>query len=149
MPKFNAAIALSILLAGCASMPEASRDALMKRDREWAAAATRGEVEGILVFWTEDATVVPPSAPVIHGKAAIRDYVLRSLAIPGFKIQWHPESAAISADGTLGYTTGENAVTVPSSEGKFITIAGRYTTVWRRDRAGDWKCVIDIWNSGP
>ena len=149
MPKSIAAIALATVLAGCASMPEADRDALMKRDREWAAVATRSDVEGILVFWTEDATVVPPSAPVIRGKAAIRDYVQKSLAIPGFKIQWNPESAAISADGTLGYTTGENAVTIPSSDGKFITIAGRYTTVWRRERAGDWKCVIDIWNSAP
>lgn len=152
MPKFNAAIVLSVLVAGCASVPGGGRegDALMQRDREWAAVATQGgDVERIVAFWTEDAMIVPPSAPVVHGKEAIRDYVQKSLAIPGFKIQWHPASAAISADGTLGYTTGENAVTVLSPEGKLITITGRYTTVWRRDRGADWKCVIDIWNSGP
>jgi ketosteroid isomerase-like protein len=150
--KLNAIIALSVLVAGCATTQDSGRegDALMQRDREWAALATQGrDVERILAFWTEDATIFPPSAPAVHGKAAIRDYVQKSLAIPGFQIQWRPASAAISADETLGYTTGENAVTVPGPEGRLITITGRYTTVWRRNQGGDWKCVIDIWNSGP
>ncbi len=152
MAKLNAAIVLSVLVAGCATMLDSGReaDALIQRDREWAALATQGrDVERILAYWTEDATIFPPSAPAVHGKAAIRDYVQKSLAIPGFQIQWRPASAATSADGTLGYTTGENAVTVPGPDGKLITITGRYTTVWRRDRGSDWKCVIDIWNSGP
>ena len=150
--KLNAAIALSVLVAGCATMLDSGREgnALIQRDREWAALATQGrDVERILAFWTEDATIFPPNAPAVQGKAAIRDYVQKSLAIPGFQIQWRPLSAATSADGTLGYTTGENAVTVPGPEGKLVTITGRYTTVWRRERGGDWKCVVDIWNSGP
>jgi ketosteroid isomerase-like protein len=150
--KFNAAVVLSFLVGGCATTPDSDREknALVQRDREWAAVATQGrDVERILAFWTEDATIFPPSAPVVHGKAAIREYVQKSLAIPGFQIHWRPASAAISADGTLGYTTGENAVTVPGPEGKLTTITGRYATVWRRDQGGDWRCVIDIWNSGP
>jgi ketosteroid isomerase-like protein len=150
--KFTAAVVLCILVAGCATVPDGgrNRDALLQRDREWAAVAAQGgNVERILSFWTEDATIIPPSGPVVNGKSAIRDYVQKSLAIPEFKILWHPASAAISADGTLGYTTGENSVTVPGPEGKLVTIAGRYATVWRRDNGGDWRCVIDIWNSGP
>ena len=151
MAKLNAAIALSVLVAGCATMLDSGRagDALIQRDREWAALASPPrDVERILAFWTEDATIFPPGSSAVRGKAAIRDYIQNSLAIPGFQIQWRPASAAVSADGTLGYTTGENAVTVPGPEGKLITITGRYTTVWRREQGGDWKCVIDIWNSG-
>jgi ketosteroid isomerase-like protein len=150
--KFTAAVVLCILVAGCATVPDSgrNRDALLQRDREWAAVAEQGrDVERILSFWTEDATIIPPSGPVVNGKSAIRDYVRKSLATPGFKILWRPASVAISADGTLGYTTGENSVTVPGPEGKLVTIAGRYATVWRRDHGGDWRCVIDIWNSGP
>ena len=112
-------------------------------------AAEGGDVERLLAFWSDDAIVVPPGAPVVQGKAAIREYVQKALAIPGFRIRWHPASATVSADGTVGYTTGENAVTVPGPDGKLITIAGRYATVWRRDQGGVWRCVIDIWNSGP
>jgi ketosteroid isomerase-like protein len=150
--KFIAAVILCFLVAGCATVPDSDRtkDALVQRDREWAAVAAQGrDVDRIVSFWTEDATVFPPGGPVVNGKAAIRDYVQKSLAIPGFRIHWSPASAAISADGTLGYTTGENSVTVPGPEGKVVTIMGRYATVWRRDQSGDWKCAIDIWNSGP
>ena len=152
MAKFTAAVVLCIFVAGCATVPDSgrNRDALLQRDREWAAIAEQGrDVERILSFWTEDATIIPPSGPVVNGKSAIRDYVQKSLAIPGFRILWRPASVAISADGTLGYTTGENSVTVPGPEGKLVTIPGRYATVWRRDDGGDWRCVIDIWNSGP
>ena len=153
MRKFHIAVVAILLVAGCVTvLPDSDRqkDALVQRDREWAAVATQGrDVERIVSFWTNDATIFPPGAPPIHGNAAIRDYVEKSLAIPGFQIHWRPMSAAISADGTLGYTTGENAVTVPGPDGKLITIAGRYTTVWRRETGGNWQCVIDIWNSGP
>ena len=49
----------------------------------------------------------------------------------------------------MGYTTGTNALTVPGPDGKLMTIAGRGAAFWRRLPGGDWKCVIDIWNSGP
>ena len=152
MTKLSTAVVGSLLVAGCMSVPNVDRekDALVQRDREWAVLASQGrDIERIVAFWTDDATIYPPNGPAVTGKAAIRQYVQQSLAIPGFQIRWTPASAAVSADATLGYTTGENAVTVPGPDQKLMTIAGRYATVWRRDQGGDWKCVIDIWNSGP
>lgn len=129
---------------------EREREALLQRDRDWSAIATEGrELERILAFWTDDAVVIPAGAPVVRGKAAIREYVRNSLAIPGFRIQWSPSAAALSADGTMGHTTGENAVTVPGPDGRPVTIPGRYAAVWQRPPGGDWRCVIDIWNAGP
>ena len=149
--KLGVAVIAICLIGGCASVSNADRDreSLLERDREWSSIAAAGrDVERILAYWSEDAIVIPPGAPVIRGRAAIREYVKSSLAIPGFQIRWRPGSASISADGTLGYTTGENAVTVPGADGKLITIVGRYATVWRRDD-GNWRCVVDIWNSAP
>ena len=126
------------------------KNALLQRDREWSVVAAEGRsVDRIVEYWTDDAVIIPAGAPVIRGKAAIRDYVQTSLAIPGFQIRWEPQDASVSADGTLGYTTGENAVTVPGPDGTLVTIPGRYATVWRCDPSGVWNCVIDIWNSGP
>ena len=149
--KLGIAIIASCLTGGCATISDFGRvrESLIERDREWSSIAAEGrDVERIVAFWTEDAIVTPPGAPVIRGKAAIREYVKSSLAIPGFQIRWSPASASVSSDGTLGYTTGENVVSVPGADGKLITITGRYTTVWQRDD-GNWRCVVDIWNSGP
>jgi ketosteroid isomerase-like protein len=107
------------------------------------------DVERIASFWTDDATITPPGAPPVVGKAAIRTFVEQSLATPGFHIGWTPAQASLSADGTLGYTTGTNTTTLPGQDGKLMTVTGRYVTVWRRDASGAWKCVADIWNSGP
>ncbi|MEO8675870.1 MAG: DUF4440 domain-containing protein, partial [Casimicrobiaceae bacterium] len=150
--KFAAAAVLCLLVAGCAGAPgiERERDALLQRDRDWAAVATDGKnLERIVEFWTDDAVVIPAGAPVVRGKAAIREYVRTSLAIPGFKIRWNPRDASVSADGSLGYTTGENAVTLPGPDGKPMTIPGHYAAVWRREPSGEWRCTVDIWNNGP
>jgi ketosteroid isomerase-like protein len=71
------------------------------------------DVERIASFWTDDATITPPGAPPVVGKAAIRTFVEQSLATPGFHIGWTPAQASVSADGTLGYTTGTNTTTLP------------------------------------
>jgi ketosteroid isomerase-like protein len=147
-----AVVSLGVLAAACATISSAERDkeVLLRVDREWAAAAAEGkDIERIVSFWSDDATVFPPGAPVLHGKPAIRAFVQESLATPGFHISWRSDQASVSADGTFGYTTGTNALTVPGPDGKLMTVAGRGVAVWRRLPGGQWKCVIDIWNSGP
>lgn len=141
-----------LLLAGCATVRGTGegKELLLDTDREWSRLAGESrDVERIIAFWSDDAEVIPPGAPIVRGKAAIREFVSQSLAIPGFRISWRPENASLSADGTLAYTTGSNSMTVPAADGKLTTIEGRYITVWRRGADGSWKCVIDIWNSGP
>ena len=154
MQRLGAAIfvSLGVLTAGCTtvSSAEGNREALLRVDREWAAAAAEGKNVGRIVsFWSDDATVYPAGASLVQGKAAIRAFVQQSLAIPGFHISWRSDQASVSADGTMGYTMGTNALTVPGPDGKLMTVAGRSVAVWRRLAGGEWKCVIDIWNSGP
>ena len=147
-----ATLAVILSVSGCASIPDPgnAREELLRTDRAWSVAASEGkDAERIVSFWTDDATITAPGAPPISGKAAIRSFIQQSLATPGFKISWVPAQASVSADGTLGYTTGTNSSTFPGSDGKPMTTAGRYVTVWRKDASDMWKCVEDIWNSGP
>jgi ketosteroid isomerase-like protein len=124
--------------------------ALLKRDREWAAAASEGkDVERILSFWTDDAKVFPAGLPVVEGKQAIREFVTGSLSIPGFRISWNTEEVVVAPGGDMGYTTGRNHITMPDAAGNLQTESCRGVAVWRRDPDGTWRCVIDIWNSGP
>ena len=151
MKLLGAFLVLGLLNSGCVSIPSSvdSRQELLRADRSWAAVTSEGkDVERIVSFWSDDATITPAGAPVVSGKAAIRNFVQQSLATPGFHIGWRPEQASVSTDGTMGYTTGENTTTFPSADGKLMTVVGRYVTVWRRDMSGAWKCVADIWNSG-
>lgn len=141
------------LLAGCSRSTfdvAADRVSLLKRDAEWADAASNGkDVEKIISYWTDDALVVPPGQPVVEGKAAIRAFVADSLKIPGFKIHWVSKEVSFSPDGQLAYMRGTNETTVPGPDGKLMTIPGRSVTVWRREPDGQWRCAVDIWNAPP
>ena len=117
------------------------KEELIRTDQAWSAAASEGkDVERAVAFWSDDATIVPPGAPIITGPEAIRDYVAKSFATPGFHISWKTLDAAVSQDGTMGYTTADSTMTVPGTDGKLITINGRGVAIWRRDAAGVVPC---------
>ena len=85
------------------------RTRLLRRDAEWAAAASDGrDVERILSYWTDDAIVLPPGLPAVVGKAALRHYIRGSVQIPGFRITWTSTDVTFSPDGTLAYMLGRN-----------------------------------------
>ena len=118
----------------------------LRLDEEWVKAAADGDLERILSFWADDATVFPPGSPALAGKAAIREYIAASLRTPGFSISWNTTDVVVSAGGNFAYGVGVNRVSFSGPDGKPVVIDGKAVTVWRKDPAG-WKCVIDIWNS--
>ena len=123
---------------------------LLKRDAEWAAAASEGrDVELILSFWTDDAVVIPPGLPLVVGKAALRRYVEGSMQIPGFRITWTSSDVTFSPDGKLAYMFSRNVVTMNAQDGTPTTTEGRAVTIWRRESDGEWRCAVDIWNAEP
>ncbi len=129
---------------------EAEKRKLLQRDAEWSALASKGrDVEAILSYWTDDAIVMPPGQPSVVGKAALREFIQASLQVPGFSISWKSSDAALSPDGEMAYLCGENRVTMDGPDGARKTTAGRGVTVWRKERDGEWRCVLDIWNEPP
>jgi len=123
------------------------RDLLLERDAEWARAAFEGkEVEYVLSFWTADAIVMAPGLPAVLGKAALREYVLGSLQIPGFSINWTTTDVTFSPDGNLAYLLSRNVITMNGPDGARNTTQGRAVTIWRREPDGQWYCALDIWN---
>src|SRR6185503_4024747 len=135
----NVILVVGLLVLGCGTVTNLDREkeTLLQTDRDWAAAAAEGkDVERIVSFWADDATVIPAGAPVVRGKAAIRDFVKQSLATPGFHITWRNDEAVLSSDGSMGYLIGQNSMTVPGQDGKLITLAGRGVSIWRRTPGG-------------
>lgn len=126
------------------------RTRLLQRDAEWAAAASEGrDLERVLSFWTDDAVVLAPSLPAVVGKDALRQYVLGSMEIPGFRITWTSTEVTFSPDGNLAYLFSRNAVTMNTPNGTPNTTEGRGVTIWRREADGEWRCAVDIWNAEP
>jgi uncharacterized protein (TIGR02246 family) len=125
------------------------REALMQTSRDWAAAVAAGDLERALSYWTDDAVVLPPDQPAVVGKAAIRNFVMAALAVPGFSITWQPERAVVSVDGGMGYLIERNETTFNDDSGTRKAQNGKAVTIWQKQADGAWKCVVDTWNGNP
>ena len=122
------------------------RAEILRLDAEWSEVAGTRDVERILSYWSDDASLLPPGSPPLVGKAAIRAYIRSSFEIPGFRISWKTDEVTVSESGDLAYGVGINNVSFTGPDGRTVSASGNAVTVWRRDRAGHWKCVVDIWN---
>jgi ketosteroid isomerase-like protein len=67
----------------------------------------------------------------------------------GTTLTWTPIKAEMAASGDLGYTYGNYIYTAKNKEGKLVTSYGKYTSIWKKQKDGEWKVVVDVGNSSP
>ncbi len=67
----------------------------------------------------------------------------------GTTLTWTPVKAEMAASGDLGYTYGNYVYTAKNKEGKLVTTYGKYTSIWKKQKDGQWKVVVDMGNSSP
>jgi len=127
----------------------AEEAAIRTADANWLAAAKARDLERILPFWADDATILPSGDPAITGKVAIRQYVAGAFATPGFSISWNTDKIGVSSSGDLAYSTGTNHITFNNSDGKTIVADNRAVVVWKKQPDGSWKCTVDMMSPAP
>ena len=142
-------IALAIAIAGgCGGSHRVNLSdeeaAIRRTDADWLAAAASRDLNRVLPFWADDATILAPGQPPIVGKQAIREYVSESFATPGFSITWKTAKVEVSQSGDLAYSTGTDRISLNGPDGKSLTQEGRGVTVWKKQTGGSWRCVLDV-----
>ena len=153
MPAAFSLTAVFLMVNSCSPRAfDAAREEakLLRRDSEWAEAASSGkDIEKILSYWSDDALLIFPGQPVLEGKGAIRPYVASSLNIPGFKIRWVSSKAVFSPDGKMAYMPATVELAAPGPDGVLTTKQLRGITIWRLEPDGHWRSVVDIANEQP
>jgi ketosteroid isomerase-like protein len=62
---------------------------------------------------------------------------------------WTPVGADISGSGDLGYTYGSYEFHSKDKDGKPSVEYGKYTSIWKLQKDGSWKVVLDMGNASP
>jgi ketosteroid isomerase-like protein len=62
---------------------------------------------------------------------------------------WHPVAGEVAKSGDLGFTVGNAVFNGLRADGAAVTRYSKYLTVWRKQRDGSWKYVVDGGSARP
>lgn len=62
---------------------------------------------------------------------------------------WHPVVGEVSSAGDLGYTAGTAVYTGRREDGGQVVRYSKYLTVWKKQRDGSWRYVVDGGSARP
>ena len=127
---------------------QATPETLKQLEGEFMKAALEKGSQGYMSYYADDAVEVPNGAPLIIGKINIAKD-MGFLDDKNNRLTWTPVGADISVSGDLGYTYGTYEFHSKDKDGKPITDYGKYTSIWKRQKNGTWKVVLDMGNAAP
>jgi len=123
-------------------------DTLRQLEAEFMKAAAEHGSQGYLSYYADDAVEVPNGGPIIQGKVNIAKG-MGFLDRKDNHLTWAPVGADISESGDLGYTYGTFEFRSKDKDGKTVVDHGKYTSIWKKQKDGSWKVVLDMGNASP
>lgn len=137
MKLLTVPILILFLVSLSFSQEKTDLDKLVATERAFArAAAERSTKEAFLEYLADDAIVFEPGP--VNGKEV---WTNRPPSVG--LLSWEPVWADISADGSVGYTTGPWDFRPKGKDGDPIAF-GEYVTIWKKQKDGNFKAILDI-----
>lgn len=134
---------ISILFMSCENTTKSSIEDLFEVDKQFSARA--GEIgfnKAFVEFAHDDAIILRDNSMPIVGKTAITK-LYKNVSSDGVQFSWEPLSGDISKSGDLGFTYGTYTFIKESEINE-----GTYVSVWKKDKSGRWKYILDSGNEG-
>jgi len=155
MRRVRAVLASTFLIVNLSTaIGQQTSDARAKAEAAIRAADAAGlkatqakDVAGATANYADDASWLPPHAPMVQGKEAIRSAWTQFLAMPGFKIEWQITKIDVSRAGDMAYALYKYEMTMGAPTGSPIHDEGKDMAVWVKQSDGTWKMVADTFNS--
>jgi uncharacterized protein (TIGR02246 family) len=141
-----------VIFSGCNTAPPAPaadvaaeqakiREAEAADMKSWAAK----DVEGVLSFYADDATLMTPGMAAMKGKDAMRPVLKTLLADPNLKLEFSSQRIEVSKAGDVAFSQGTYQMTLTDAKTKKpVTDKGSYVTAYKKQADGSWKAVSDI-----
>ena len=140
-----------LLLASCIfpkkKEPQADAFAkmeMMDADRAFSKMSEeKGMKTAFIEYLDSNGVLLRPNHLPIAGADAV-DFLIQQND-SDYTMSWEPKNGVIAKSGELGYTYGIYALR-PST--KDTVIYGTYVSIWKKEKGGRWKYVLDSGNEG-
>jgi hypothetical protein len=144
-------ITATLLFTSCARKSDQANKAdafakmeMMDADRRFSKlSAPKGMKAAFIEFIDSNGVLLRPGHLPIAGADAV-DFLVQQNDTD-YTMTWEPSNGYIAKSGELGYTYGVYALR-PSI--KDTIIYGTYVSIWKKEKGGTWKFVLDSGNEG-
>ncbi len=118
---------------------------LFQLEADFAKDAAQHGHDAFLTWFADDGVELDDGGGIVS-----KDEMRKQPAWPeGTSLTWTPVRGDMAASGDLGYTYGNYVFKHKGKDGKPITDYGKYTSIWKKQKDGSWKVVVDMGNSSP
>lgn len=101
------------------------------------------DAAAVASLYTEDATVMPPNAAAVKGRAAIESFWKQAIEQGMSDVVLTPLETTSS--GSVGYEVLNFELSAGSGDKK-VREKGKAVAVLKRGKDGQWRIAYDIWN---
>ena len=145
MVRFSTLLLLSMFLAGCGQLNvqtgtnrEADERAIRDLDAEWAKAAAAKNVDQVVTYYADDASMFVPNEPIAMGKPAIRVEWTKLTSNPGYALSFSPSRVDVAKAGDMAYEFGVYSLMLTCRASRVEPLAWlRHVLTELPQRAGD------------
>ena len=102
---------------------------------------------GFAAWFADDGVALGNGVAPLIGKVAIEKSATWSPK--NYQLTWTPTDGTMGPSGDMGYTWGHYEGSSKDANGNPVKTSGRYMTIWRRDKDGAWKVVLDAGANEP
>ena len=133
------------LFASCVPDNVDHEKLLIKTDKAFSKMSEEsGMQKAFLHYMDSNVVILRDGAMPLVGEISVKEYYT-TFADTNFTLTWTPLDVEISASKDLGFTYGTYKMLskVDSSLNE-----GTYVSIWKKQKAGEWKFVLDTGNDG-
>lgn len=117
---------------------------MMEADRKFSRmSAEKGMKAAFIEYIDSNGVLLRPGHLPIAGADAV-DFLIQQND-SDYTMTWEPSNAYVARSGELGYTYGVYALKPSAID---TVIYGTYVSIWKKEKDGTWKFVLDSGNTG-
>jgi ketosteroid isomerase-like protein len=117
-----------------------AKEDIMAAETAFCSMAKEKGVEAAFLAYAADDAVIIRTTKTYKGKEGIKKYYDRQ--DKNDQLTWKPSFVSASESGDMGYTYGEYDFSGVRA-GSTLTDHGIFHTVWKKQKDGSWKFVLD------
>ena len=138
-----AVLAIPLLILAASAQARDIKSDIDAANAKFVDAFNKGDAAAVAQLYAENATALPPGAPMAKGRDAIQAFWQGAIKAGVKNISL--KALRVDQFGRAAREIGQFSLDAPNAQQQVQHVEGKYVVLWRRI-GGSWKLDTDIWN---